>query len=122
MADRSWVVGVLVACVCWGAGVLVRVGIPQLVEVFTLRHEFLQIPPDSQWKVGIPWNSMEFVWKAFGWSLSHLGFHFHGNSHFFPRIPMEMVGSPEPLGMIPDGIHGILLEFHWKQHYSHLQK
>ena len=54
-------------------------------EVFTLLHEFLQIPPDSQWKVGIPRNSMEFLWKAFGWSLSHLGFHFHGNSHFFPR-------------------------------------
>ena len=56
-----------------------------LYEVFTLLHEFLRIPPDSHWKVGILWNSMEFLWKAFGWSLSHLGFHFHGNSHFFPR-------------------------------------
>ena len=38
-------------------------------EVFTLLHEFLRIPPDSQWKVGIPQNSMEFLWKAIGWSL-----------------------------------------------------
>ena len=56
-----------------------------VLEVFTLLHEFLRILPDSQWKVGILRNSMEFLWKAFGWSLSHLGFHFHGNSHFFPR-------------------------------------
>ena len=41
---------------------------------------------------------------------------------FFQGIPMEMVGIPEPPGMIPDGIHGIPLEFHWKQHYSHCQK
>ena len=32
VAGRSWVVGVLVACVCWGAGVLVHVGIPRLVR------------------------------------------------------------------------------------------
>ena len=82
-------------------------------EVFTLLHEFLRIPPDSHWKVGIPWNSMEFLWKAFGWSLSHLGFHFHGNSHFFQGILMEMVRIREPPGMIPNGIHGIPLEFRW---------
>ena len=50
-----------------------------------LSSMFLRIPPDSKWKVRISWNSMEFLWKAFGWSLSHLGFHFHGNSHFFLR-------------------------------------
>ena len=32
VAGRSWVVGVLIACVCWGAGVLVCVGIPRLVH------------------------------------------------------------------------------------------
>ena len=32
VAGHSWVVGILVACVCWGAGVLVRVGIPRLVR------------------------------------------------------------------------------------------
>ena len=26
---------------------------------------------------------------------------------------MEMVGMQEPPGMIPNGIHGIPLEFHW---------
>jgi len=49
----------------------------QMLEVFTLLHEFLQNLPDSERKVGIPWNSMEFQWKAIGWSLSHFGFQFH---------------------------------------------
>jgi len=31
---------------------------------------------------------------------------------FFQGIPIEMVRIPEPLGMIPMGIHGIPLEFH----------
>jgi len=58
---------------------------PAKMEVFTLLHEFLRILPDSEWKVGIPRNSMEFLWKAIGWSLSHFAFQFHGNSDFFPR-------------------------------------
>ena len=32
---------------------------------------------------------------------------------FFQGIPMEMVRITEPPGMIPDGSHGIPLEFHW---------
>ena len=42
---------------------------------------------------------------------------------------MEMVGIREPPGMIPNGIHGIPLQFHWnstgipwEQLYSHCQK
>ena len=86
-------------------------------EVFTLLHEFLRIPPDSQWKVGIPQNSMEFLWKAFGWSLSHLGFLFHGNSHFFPRNSNGNGWNPGASGNdsqwnLWDSI-GIPLEFHW---------
>jgi len=30
-------------------------------------------------------GKLEFQWKAIGWSLSHFGFQFHGNSDFFPR-------------------------------------
>ena len=87
------------------------------LEVFTLLHEFLRIPPDSQWKVGILRNSMEFLWKAFGWSLSHLGFHFHGNSHFFPRNSNGNGQNPGASGndsqWNPMDSIGIPLKFHW---------
>ena len=86
-------------------------------EVFTLLHEFLRIPPDSQWKVGILQNSMEFLWKEFGWSLSHLGFLFHGNSHFFPRNSDGNGWNPGASGndfqWNPWDSIGIPLEFHW---------
>ena len=86
-------------------------------EVFTLLHRFLRIPPNSQWKVGIPRNSMEFLWKAFGWSLSHLGFHFHGNSHFFPRNSNGNGQNPGASGndswWNPWDSIGIPLEFRW---------
>ena len=32
VAGHSWVVGILIAYVCWGVGVLVRMGIPWLVR------------------------------------------------------------------------------------------
>ena len=84
-------------------------------EVFTLLHKFLRIPPDSHWKVGIPWNSMEFLWKASGWSLSHLGFHFHGNSHFFPRNSDGNGRNPGASRNDSQWNHsiGILLKFRW---------
>ena len=86
-------------------------------EVFTLLHEFLRIPPDSQWKVGIPRNSMEFLWKAFGWSLSHLGFHLHGNSHFFTRNSNGNGQNPGASGndsqWNPWDSIGIPLKFRW---------
>jgi len=119
--------------------VVVMVSDARIVEVFTLLHEFLQILPDSEQKVGIPQNSMEFLWKAIGWSLEvftllheflqilsrksefcGIPWNFYGKQlagasailvsnsmeipTFFQGIPMEMVGTPEPLGMIPMGI------------------
>ena len=88
-----------------------------MLEVFTLLHEFLRIPPDSQWKVGILRNSMEFLWKAFGWSLSHLGFLFHGNSNFFPRNSDGNGWNPGASGndsqWNPWDSVGIPLKFRW---------
>ena len=90
-----------------------------VLEVFTLLHEFLRIPPDSQWKVGIPWNfygkhlaGASAIWVSFSMEILT----------FFQGIPMEMVGMREPLGMIPNGICGIPLEFHGKQPYCNCQK
>ena len=93
---------------CGSSGVWVRVAQMKPREVFTLLHEFLRIPPDSQWKVGIPRNSMEFLWKAFGWSLSQLGSHFHGNSHFFPR---NSDGNGRNPGASGNHSHGNPLDF-----------
>jgi len=85
-------------------------------EVFTLLHEFLQIPLDSEWKVRILQNSMEFQWKAIGWSLSHFAFQFHGNSDFFLR---NSNGNGQNPGVSWNDSHGnpwnsigILLKFH----------
>ena len=76
----------------------------------------IEVPADS---AGFPvesQNSMGFLWEAFAWSLSHLGFHFHGNSHLFPRNSNENGRNMgEPLGMISSGMQGIPLEFHGKQ-------
>ena len=90
------------------------------IAVFTLPQEFLWILPDSQWKVGILQNSMEFQWKALCWGTSHFGLQFHGNSHFFLRNSDRDCWNPgasrsnsqwNPMDSI-----GILLEFHGKQH------
>jgi len=81
-------------------------------EVFTLLHEFLRILPDSEQKVGILRNSMEFLWKAIGWSLSHFGFQFHGNSDFFPR---NSNGNGQNPGASGNDSHG-------NHHYIYSQK
>ena len=84
-------------------------------KVFTLSHEFLWIPPDSQWKVGILQNSMEFLWKAFGWSLSHL-------------VSISVNGNGQNPGASrnysqwnPWDSVVILLELHGKQHHCHIK-
>ena len=105
--------------ICRPQGLLLRAAdlLRDSREVFTLLHEFLRIPPDSQWKVGILWNSMEFLWKAFGWSLSHLDFLFHGNSNFFPRNSDGNGWNPGASGndsqWNPWDSVGIPLKFHW---------
>ena len=53
---------------------------------------------------------MEFQWKAFGWSLSHLPFPFHGNSHFFPR---NSDGNGRNPGASRNDSHGNPWKFRW---------
>ena len=112
--DKTAHIGIDARCVMWPCSYPLDI---LKSEVFTLLHEFLRIPPDSQWKVGISWNSMEFLWKAFGWSLSHLGFLFHGNSHFFPRNSngngWNLGSSGNDSQWNPWDSIGILLKFCW---------
>ena len=81
-----------------------------LLEVFTLLHEFLWILPDSQWKVRIPWN---FYGKHLAGASAICVFISMEIPTFFWGVLTEMVGIKKPLGMIPNGIHEIPLEFCW---------
>ena len=71
---------------------------------------FCQIPTGKSEFRGIPWNfygkhlaGASAIWVSISMEIPT----------FFQGIPMEMVGIWEPPGMIPNGIHGIPLEFHW---------
>ena len=71
---------------------------------------FRQIPSGKSEFRGIPWNfygkhlaGASAIWVSFSMEIPT----------FFQGIPMEMVGIREPPGMIPNGICGIPLEFHW---------
>jgi len=90
-----------------------QVGNSNKMEVFTLLHEFLRIPSGKS----EPRNSMEFQWKAIGWSLSHFGFQFHGNSNFFPRNSNGNGRNPRASRNDSHGNPwnsiGILLKFRW---------
>jgi len=80
----------------------------RLEEVFTLLHEFLQIPSRKSEFRGIPWN---FNGKQLAGASAILVSNSMEIPTFSQGIPMEMVRIPEPPGMIPMGIRGIPLEF-----------
>ena len=70
---------------------------------------FRRIPSGKSEFHGIPWNfygkhlaGASAIWVSISMEIPT----------FFQGIPMEMVGMREPPGMIPNGIHGIPLEFH----------
>ena len=70
---------------------------------------FHRIPNGKSEFHGIPWNfygkhlaGSSAIWVSISMEIPT----------FFQGIPMEMVGIWEPPGMIPNGIHGIPLEFH----------
>ena len=61
-------------------------------------------------------KSMKFQWKAIGWTLSHFGFQFHGNSHFFVRNSNGNGWNPRASrndSQNPWNSIGILLKFCW---------
>ena len=71
---------------------------------------FRQIPTGKLEFRGIPWNFYEkhlagasAIWVSISMEIPT----------FFQGILMEMVRIQEPPGMIPNGIHGIPLEFRW---------
>ena len=71
---------------------------------------FRRIPSGKSEFRGIPWNfygkhlaGASAIWVSISMEIPT----------FFQGIPMEMVGIQEPPGMIPNGIHGIPLEFRW---------
>ena len=70
-------------------------------EVFTLLHEFLRIPSGKSEFRGIPWN---FNGKQLAGASAILVSNSMEIPTFFQGIPTEMVGIPEPPGMIPMGI------------------
>jgi len=102
LLQLQWVFLWFLLCYCWTY--------QRLKEVFTLLHEFLQIPSGKSEFRGIPWN---FYGKQLAGASAILVSNSMEIPTFFQGIPMEMVGIPEPPGMIPMGIHGIPLEFHW---------
>ena len=70
--------------------------------------KFHWIPSGKSEFCGIPWNfygkhlaGASAIWASISMEIPT----------FFQGIPMEIVGIPEPLGMIPDGFYGIPLEF-----------
>jgi hypothetical protein len=81
---------------------------PKKSEVFTLLHEFLRIPSGKSEFRGIPRN---FNGKHLAGASAILVSHSMEIPTFFRGIPTEMVGIPEPPGMIPMGIRGIPLKF-----------
>ena len=71
---------------------------------------FRRIPSGKLEFHGIPWNfcgkhlaGASAIWVSISMEIPT----------FFQGIPMEMVRIQEPPGMIPNGIHGIPLEFRW---------
>ena len=70
---------------------------------------FRRIPSGKLEFCGIPWNfygkhlaGASAIWVSISMEIPT----------FFQGIPMEMVRIREPPGMIPNGIHGIPLEFY----------
>ena len=75
-----------------------------------LPHEFWRNPLDSDWNVGIPWNSDRIHLAGASAILVFHSMEFPTESNRIQQNPVESVGIQEPLGMVSIGIHWNVLK------------